>query len=127
MVKAVPVLGTLVLIGASAQVALGFQVAGGSESLVGPHILIGIIGLVLVVILTGIAFRAKTATVYSKAVMVVLTLVVLGQVAMGFQLLGGADMLATSHEANGFLVVGLSLLTGGITFWSAKKQAQVKA
>jgi hypothetical protein len=46
---------------------------------------------------------------------------------MGFQLLGGADMLATSHEANGFLVVGLSLLTGGITFWSAKKQAQVKA
>jgi hypothetical protein len=48
MVKFVPVLGTLVLLGAIVQVVLGFQVAGGSDVLVGPHILFGLIGLILV-------------------------------------------------------------------------------
>lgn len=122
VVKAVPILGTLVLLGAIIQVALGFQVAGDSEALRGIHMLFGIVGMMLVVALTAIAFRAKTATVYSKITMTIVTIVVLVQVATGFQLLGGAEELVLSHEANGFVIVILSLLMGGITFWSAKRQ-----
>lgn len=96
--------------------------AGGSEALRGTHILLGIIGLILVIALTVIAFRAKTATVYSKLTITILTIVVLVQVGMGFQLLGGAEGLVLSHEANGFVIIILSLLMGGMTFWSARRQ-----
>lgn len=122
VVKAVPILGTLVLLGAIIQVVLGFQVAGDTEILRGIHILLGIAGLILVVALTVIAFRDRTATVYSKIAMAIVTIVVLVQAAIGFQLLGGAEGLVLSHEANGFVIIILSLLIGGITFWSAKRQ-----
>jgi len=123
--KLVPVLGTVVLIGAVVQFILGFVVAGGMDSLVGVHVLFGIVGLALVIALLVIAFRAKTATVYSKLTMIILTIVVLAQVGLGFQLLGAAENLALSHEANGFVVIILSLLVGGITFWSAKRKVKV--
>jgi hypothetical protein len=113
MVKPVPVLGTLVLVGAIVQVILGFQVAGGLDSLTGVRMLIRIAGLVLVIALMVAAFRAKTATLMSKAVMTVLTLVVLLQVSLGFQVLGGAESMVTSHMANGFLIVILALAAGG--------------
>lgn len=122
MVKPIPVLGTLVLIGSIIQVVFGFQVAGGAQGLRDTHMLIGTVGLVLVIALAIIAFRVKTATIYSKATMTILVIVVLVQVIMGFQILGGAQALVVSHEANGFLIVILSLLTGGITFWGAKKR-----
>ncbi len=121
VVKLIPVMGTLVLIGAVVQVFLGFLVAGGAESLTGPHILLGILGLALVVGLAVVAFRAKTTTVASKAVMTILTVIVFLQVLLGFQVLGGAESMVTSHMAAGFLVVILSLLAGGITMMSAKK------
>ena len=125
VLKLVPVLGTVVLLGAVVQLILGFVVAGGMDSLVGVHILFGIVGLALVVALAAIAFRAKTATLYSKLAMIILTIVVLAQVGLGFQLLSGAKSLALSHEANGFVVIILSLLVGGITFWSAKRKVKV--
>jgi len=113
------------LIGAVVQFILGFVVAGGMDSLVGVHVLFGIVGLALVIALLVIAFRAKTATVYSKLAMIILTIVVLAQVGLGFQLLGGTESLALSHEANGFVVIILSLLVGGITFWSSKRKVKV--
>lgn len=122
MVKLVPVLGTLVLLGAIVQVVFGFQVAGGSEMLRGPHILFGLIGLIFVIALAAIAFRTKTSTVYSKITITILAVVVLLQIVLGFQLLGGAEAMVTSHEANGFLVVLLSVVMGGITSMSARKQ-----
>ena len=122
--KLVPVLGTVVLLGAVVQFILGFVVAGGMDSLVGVHILFGIVGLALVIALLAIAFRAKTATLYSKLAMIILTIVVLAQVGLGLQLLSGTESLILSHEANGFVVVILSLLTGGITFWSAKRKVK---
>lgn len=120
--KPVPILGTIVLVGAVIQLALGFVVAGGMDALVGVHILLGIAGLILVIALAAIAFRAKTATLYSKLTIIILTIVVLAQVGLGYQLFNGADNLALSHEANGFVVVILALLMGGITFWSSKRQ-----
>jgi heme/copper-type cytochrome/quinol oxidase subunit 4 len=123
--KPVPVLGTVVLLGAVVQLILGFVVAGGMDSLVGVHVLFGLVGLALVIVLAAIAFRAKTATIYSKLAMIILTIVVLAQVGLGVQLLSGAESLALSHEANGFVVVILSLLVGGITFWSAKRKIKV--
>ena len=124
VLKPIPVLGTVVLVGAVVQLILGFVVAGGMDSLVGVHILFGIVGLALVIVLAAIAFRTKTATLYSKLAMVILTIVVLAQVGLGFQLLSGAESLALSHEANGFVVIILSLLVGGITFWSAKRKVK---
>jgi len=125
VLKLVPVLGTVVLLGAVVQFILGFVVAGGMDSLVGVHILFGIVGLALVIALLAIAFRAKTATLYSKLAMIILTIVVLAQVGLGVQLLGGAESLALSHEANGFVVIILSLLVGGITFWSSKRKVKI--
>jgi hypothetical protein len=118
-------LGTVVLLGAVVQLILGFVVASGMDSLVGVHILFGIVGLALVIALAAIAFRAKTATLYSKLTMIILTLVVLAQAGLGFQLFSGAEGLALPHEANGLVVIILSLLMGGITFWSAKRRVNV--
>ena len=122
MVKLVPVLGTLVLLGAIVQVVFGFQVAARVETLRMPHIAFGLIGLILVIALAAIAFRTKTSTLYSKITISILTIVVLLQVVLGFQLLSGAKAMLVSHEANGFLVVLLSLVMGGITSMSARKQ-----
>jgi heme A synthase len=87
-----------------------------------PHITFGLIGLIFVIALAAIAFRTKTSTLYSKITISILAIVVLLQVVLGFQLLSGAKGVLTSHEANGFLVVLLSLVMGGITCMSARKQ-----
>jgi hypothetical protein len=60
----------------------------------------------------------------AKVTMTILTVVVLLQVILGFQLLQGADALLVSHEAGAFVIVGLSLLTSGITFWSGTKRTR---
>ena len=54
--------------------------------------------------------------------MTILTIIVLLQVVLGFQLLQGADALLVSHEAGAFVIVLLSLLAGGITFWSGTRK-----
>ena len=123
--KTVPVLGTFVLVGAVIQLILGFVVAGGMDSLVGIHMVFGVLGLILVIALAAIAFRTKTATLYSKIAITILTLVVIAQVGLGVQLLNGADELAVSHEANGVVIIIFSLLMGGITFWSARRKVKV--
>jgi len=119
--KIVPILGTAVLIGAVVQVILGTQVADGARNLVGVHLVLGLVGLVLVAGLAVIAFRSKPASIYSKVIMVILTLLVLLQLGMGFQLLEGAESFAVTHEANGYLIVVLAIAMGGITMMSARR------
>ena len=121
--KFAPVLGSLVLFGVIVQIIIGFQVSAGVDELIGTHILIGVIGLFLVLTLTAMAFRSKSATIFPKIIMVILTLVVLVQIGLGFQLLNGADALGMSHQANAFVILGLSLLIGAITMKAAKKQS----
>jgi len=121
MVKLIPVFGTLVWVGAVVQIVLGFQVAADIEAYRGAHILIGIVGFVLVAGLAVVAFRSKSATIYSKLIIVILTVVVLLQVGLGFQLLGEAETLVAPHEVNALLIVILSLVMGGVTFMSSKK------
>jgi hypothetical protein len=124
--RLVPILGTIVLLGAIAQVILGFQVAADVQGLRAIHMGIGILGLVLVVGLAAIAFRAEAGIVYSKVTMTILTIIVVVQVALGFELLQGADALLISHEAGAFLIMALALLTGGITFWHGTRKTTVK-
>ncbi len=124
LAKLVPVLGTIVLLGAIVQVVLGFQVAADVQGLRAIHMGIGILGLVLVVGLAVLAFRARAGIVYSKVTMVVLTIIVLVQVVLGFQLLQGAGVLLVSHEAGAFLIMFLALVTGGITFWNGTRKIQ---
>jgi hypothetical protein len=123
LVKFVPILGTIVLLGAIVQVLLGFQVAADVQGLRDIHVGVGILGLVLVMGLTVLAFRA--GVVYSKITMTILVIIVLVQIIMGFELLRGNDALLFSHEANAFLIVALSLLTGGVTFWSGMKRTRI--
>jgi hypothetical protein len=126
MVKFVPVLGTIVLIAVVVQLILGFQVAADVPGLRDIHVVIGILGIVLVLSLVGFAFKSKTGTVYSKITMIVLTLVVAVQIGLGYQLLEGAKELLISHEVGGFLILLLSLLTGGLTFWTGARKTQAK-
>jgi hypothetical protein len=121
--KLVPVLGTVALVGVIVQIILGLEITGaGVDSFIGPHILLGVLGLVLVVILAITAFRVKTATIYSKLIITILTVVVLLQVGLGFQVLQGADAMIMSHEANGFLILILTLAMGAVTMLSARKR-----
>jgi len=122
-VKFVPVLGTVVLVGVIVQIVLGLQITdAGIDSFIGPHILIGVLGLILVITLAITAFRTKTATIYSKLIITILTIVVLLQAALGLQLYQGAEAMMTSHEANGFLILILTLVMGTITMMSARKR-----
>ncbi len=125
MTKLGPVLGTIVLVGAIAQVILGLQVTAGMDSLTMLHAAIGVTGFVLVIALTAIAFKSKTTTLPSKAIMIVLALVVLIQVMMGFQLLNGTESLMGSHMFTGFFVVVLALSAGGVTMMSARKRVRM--
>ncbi len=90
MLKFTSVFGILVLIDSVVHVLLGYQFAGEAGNLVAVHIFIGIIGLVLVAALAAIAFKVRSATVYSKITMTVLVLIVLVQVVTGFQLLSSS-------------------------------------
>jgi hypothetical protein len=125
LVKFVPILGTIVLLGAIVQVLLGLQVAADVQGLRDIHMGVGILGLVLVMGLTVLAFRARAEVVYSKITMTILVIIVLVQIIMGFELLQENDALLFSHEANAFLIVALSLLTGGVTFWSGMKRTRI--
>lgn len=121
LVKFVPIVGTIVLLGAIVQVLLGFQVAADVQGLRDIYMGVGIFGFVLVIGLAVLAFRARTGVVYSKITMTILVIMVLVQIIMGFELLQENDALLFSHEANAFLIVALSLLTGGVTFWSGTR------
>lgn len=121
--KLAPLLGTVALVGVIVQVILGLEITGaGIDSFIMPHVLIGILGLVIIIVLAIMAFRVKTATIYSKLIILVLTIVVLLQVGLGFQLLQGADAMIISHEANGFLILILTVVMGAVTMQSARKR-----
>jgi len=121
--KLAPLLGTVALVGVVVQVILGLEITGaGMDSLIMPHVLIGILGLVIIIVLAVMAFRVKTATIYSKLIITILTIVVLLQLGLGFQLLQGADAMITSHEANGFLILILTVAMGAVTMQSARKR-----
>jgi len=126
--KLAPLLGTVALVGVIVQVIIGLEITGaGVDSLTMPHVLIGILGLVIIIVLAVTAFRTKTATIYSKLIITILTLVILLQVGMGFQLLQGADEMIISHEANGFLILILTIAMGAVTMASARKRPQPNA
>ena len=121
--KLAPLLGTVALAGVIVQVILGLEITGaGVDSFITPHVLIGVLGVVIILVLAITAFRVKTATIYSKLIIMILTIVVLLQVGLGFQLLQGTDAMITSHEANGFLILGLTVVMGAVTMQSARKR-----
>lgn len=101
---------------------LGLEITGaGVDNLIMPHVLIGVLGLIIIVVLAITAFRAKTATIYSKLIITILTIVVLLQVGLRFQLLQGVDAMVTSHESNGFLILILTVAMGAVTMQTARK------
>ena len=123
MLKLAPLLGTVALVGVIVQVILGLEITGADlDTLTMPHALIGVLGFVLIVVLAITAFRAKTSTLYSKLIITILTVLVLLQVSLGWQLLQGSDAMIMSHEANGFLILILTLAMGAVTMQNARKR-----
>ena len=121
--KLAPLLGTVALVGVIVQVILGLEITGADlDTLTMPHALIGVLGFALIVVLAVTAFRAKTSTLYSKIIITILTVLVLLQVSLGWQLLQGSDAMITSHEANGFLILILTLAMGAVTMQNARKR-----
>lgn len=123
--KLAPLLGTVALVGVIVQVILGLEITGaGLDNFIMPHALIGVLGLIIVIVLAITTFRAKTATTYSKLIITILTIVVLLQIGLGFQIfLQGADAMIPSHEANGFLILILTVMMGAVTMQTARKHA----
>ena len=120
--KFAPLLGTVALVGVVVQAILGLEITGaGLHNFIMPHVLIGVLGLIIIIVIAIMAFRAKTATIYSKLIITILTLVVLLQVGLGFQLLQGVDAMIPSHEANGFLILILTVMMGAVTMQTARK------
>ena len=120
--KLAPLLGTVALVGVIVQVILGLEITGaGVDSLTMPHVLIGVLGLIIIIVLAVTAFHAKTTTIYSKLIITILTILILLQVGLGFQLLQGADAMIPSHEANGFLILILTVAMGAVTMQTARK------
>jgi heme A synthase len=99
-------------------------VAADVQGLRDIHMGVGIFGLVLVMGLAVLAFKARAGVVYSKITMTILVIIVLVQIIIGFALLQQNDALLFSHEANAFLIVALLLLTGGVTFWSGTRRTR---
>ena len=123
MLKLAPFLGTVALVGVIVQVILGLEITGaGLDNFIMPHVLIGVLGIVLIIVLAITAFRSKTSTLHSKLIIMILTVLVLLQVSLGWQLLQGSDAMITSHEANGFLILILTLAMGAVTMQNARKR-----
>ena len=123
MLRLAPLLGTVALVGVIVQVILGLEITGADlDTLTMPHALIGVLGFVLIVVLAVTAFRAKTSTLYSKLIITILTVLVLLQVSLGWQLLQGSDAMIMTHEANGFLILILTLAMGAVTMQNARKR-----
>jgi hypothetical protein len=97
--------GTLVMVGSIGQLILGFLVGGGVTSLRTIHQGIGVLGLFSVLILTGLILKVESLSVSLKLFAVALTVILIAQVYVGFEILGGAESLVVAHEVNGLLVV----------------------
>lgn len=120
--KIIPVIGSIILVGTFVQIWLGYTVSGGAINLRDAHSLIGYIGLAFAAILTYVAWTRATATRASQIAMSLLLILVIAQVWLGIQVLGGYRGLLLSHEYTAFAIAILVVAQSAITSIASRRR-----
>ena len=124
------VVGMIVLAGVIIQILLGFfggvkSLGSIGSSLTDPvtliHVVIGISGLGITLFMTNKALKVA-ATPITKYVMIIASIVILGQVASGSMLLTGMSNLVVSHVMIAYLIVALLVGHAAYAMYYAKSQ-----
>ena len=117
----------IVLAGVIVQILLGLY-GGVKPSMTNPmtllHIVIGISGLGITLFMTNKALKVA-ATPITKYVMIVASIVVLGQVATGSMLLTGMSTRVNDHAISAYIIVVLLVGHAAYAMYWQKKQSQV--
>ena len=120
------IIGMIILAGVVVQLILGFS------GLVTPvmmapitivHVVIGVGGFGATLFMTNKALKVSTTPI-TKYVMVIASLVILGQLATGYMLLAGMGNLLISHTMSAWLILALFVGHAGYAMYYAKKQKQ---
>jgi hypothetical protein len=120
------VIGMIVLAGVVVQLILGHM------DLVTPvmmnpvtiaHVVIGVGGFGATIFMTNKALKVSTTPI-TKYVMIIASVVILGQLATGYMLLAGMGNLIISHSMSAWLILALFVGHAGYAMYYAKKQKQ---
>lgn len=120
------VIGMIVLAGVVVQLILGHM------DLVTPvmmnpvtiaHVVIGVGGFGATLFMTNKALKVSTTPI-TKYVMIIASVVILGQLATGYMLLAGMGNLIISHSMSAWLILALFVGHAGYAMYYAKKQKQ---
>ena len=87
------------------------------------HVVIGVGGFGATLFMTNKALKVSTTPI-TKYVMVIASLVILGQLATGYMLLAGMGNLLISHTMSAWLILALFVGHAGYAMYYAKKQKQ---
>ena len=120
------IIGMIILAGVVVQLSLGF-LGLVTPVMMAPitiaHVVIGGGGFGATLFITNKALKVSTTPI-TKYVMVIASLVILGQLATGYMLLAGMGNLLISHTMSAWLILALFVGHAGYAMYYAKKQKQ---
>ena len=120
------VIGMIILAGLVVQLILGFS-GLVTPAMMNPvtiaHVVIGVGGFGATIFMTNKALKVSTTPI-TKYVMIIASLVILGQLSTGYMLLAGMGNLLISHTMSAWLILTLFLGHAGYAMYYAKKQNQ---
>ena len=120
------VIGMIILAGVVVQLILGF-LGLVTSAMLNPvtiaHVVIGVGGFGATLFMTNKALKVSTTPI-TKYVMIIASLVILGQLTTGYMLLAGMSNLITSHAMSAWLILALFVGHAGYAMYYAKKQKQ---
>jgi len=120
------VIGMIVLAGVVVQLILGHMNLV-TPAMMNPvtiaHVVIGVGGFGATIFMTNKALKVSTTPI-TKYVMIIASVVILGQLATGYMLLAGMGNLIISHSMSAWLILALFVGHAGYAMYYAKKQKQ---
>ena len=120
------VIGMIVLAGVVVQLILG-HMGLVTPVMMNPvtiaHVVIGVGGFGATIFMTNKALKVSTTPI-TKYVMIIASVVILGQLATGYMLLAGMGNLIISHSMSAWLILALFVGHAGYAMYYAKKQKQ---
>ena len=120
------VIGMIVLAGVVVQLILGHMDLV-TPAMMNPvtiaHVVIGVGGFGATIFMTNKALKVSTTPI-TKYVMIIASVVILGQLATGYMLLAGMGNLIISHSMSAWLILALFVGHAGYAMYYAKKQKQ---
>ena len=118
------IIGMIILAGLVVQLIIGFS-GLATPAMMDPgtvaHVVIGVGGFGATIFMTNKALKVS-ATPITKYVMIIASLVILGQLSTGYMLLAGMGNLLISHVMSAWLILALFVGHAGYAMYYAKKQ-----